>query len=339
MAPQKMAALRKAALLIRFRTARPNIKSRKYATYKTIASILKLTQNEVQHICRKAFTPKKPLTSKQLVRKLDQEHIDFLINAKTLERWAGLTMKQRTIHFHRQFTNKRIAVTSLRRLYLKHKIRCKKVRQEKVMPQKTRENFTIKSRSLVEDIENAKREGRLIVYIDETLFSKRSIKLREWANKNSNLTVNQEDVYVGFRSVIAGMTEERGIGLIKIHDRACVGEDFRDYLIQLRSKLGKRPVSLFMDNAGIHKKPCVKEWWPKLNMEPIWNVGYSPEFQPIEAVFSKVKREFNSQRLNNLVNKTGFNADKAIEAAFRTITTDHCAACVRKSFFLLQRES
>jgi len=74
-------------------------------------------------------------------------------------------------------------------------------------------------------------------------------------------------------------------------------------------------------------------------MEPIWNIGYSPEFQPIEAVFSKVKRYFNSQRLNNLVNKTGFNADKEIEAAFKTITADHCAACVRKSFFLLKRES
>ena len=58
------------------------------------------------------------------------------------------------------------------------------------MPEKTRQNFIINSRSLVEDIENAKREGRLIVYIDEILFSKRSIKLREWATKNSNLTVN-----------------------------------------------------------------------------------------------------------------------------------------------------
>ena len=44
---KKMADLRKVALLIRFRTARPTIKSRKYATYKTIASILNLTQNEV----------------------------------------------------------------------------------------------------------------------------------------------------------------------------------------------------------------------------------------------------------------------------------------------------
>ena len=54
---KKRADLRKAALLIRFRTARPTIKSRKYAAYKTIAMILNLTQNEVQHICRKALIP------------------------------------------------------------------------------------------------------------------------------------------------------------------------------------------------------------------------------------------------------------------------------------------
>ena len=94
-----------------------------------------------------------------------------------------------------------------------------------------------------------------------------------------------------------------------------------------------------MDNATIHKKPCVKEWWPKLNMEPIWNIGYSPEFNPIEAVFSKVKRLFNSQRLNNLVNKTGFNADKEIESAFKQITVDHCRSCIKKSLFLLKNAS
>ena len=94
-----------------------------------------------------------------------------------------------------------------------------------------------------------------------------------------------------------------------------------------------------MDNLSIHKKPEVTEWWPKLNMEPIWNVSYSPEFNPIEAVFSKVKREFNCQRLNNLVNKTGFNIDKEITAAFKKIKADHCASCVRKSLFLLKREA
>ena len=126
--------MRTVALMIRFRTTQPSIKSWKYATYKTIAAALNLTQNEVQHICRKALKPQKTLTSKQLVRKLDQEHIAFLINPITLERWAGLTMQKRTVYFHRKFTNKRIALTSLRRLYLRHGIKCKKVRQEKVMP-------------------------------------------------------------------------------------------------------------------------------------------------------------------------------------------------------------
>ena len=54
-----MAALRAAALLIRFRTTKPSKKGYKFATYKTIASILNLTQNKVQHICRKALKPQK----------------------------------------------------------------------------------------------------------------------------------------------------------------------------------------------------------------------------------------------------------------------------------------
>ena len=39
----KMAALRTAALLIRFRTTKPAKKARKFASYKIIASILNLT--------------------------------------------------------------------------------------------------------------------------------------------------------------------------------------------------------------------------------------------------------------------------------------------------------
>jgi len=94
------------------------------------------------------------------------------------------------VFFHRKFTNKRIAVTSLRRLYLRHGIKCKKVRQEKVMPLAARKDFVQNCRNLVEHIKRAKLEGRLIIYIDEINFTKRSLKLREWSMKNSNLTVN-----------------------------------------------------------------------------------------------------------------------------------------------------
>ena len=248
-------------------------------------------------------------------------------------------MKKRTMYFHRQFTNKRIAVTSLRRLYLKHGIKCKKVRQEKVMPLRARTNFVQNCQLLLNEIEQAKGEGRLLVYLDEINFTKRSLKLREWSGKNTNLTVDQKEVYIGYRSVIASMTEEKGIGLIMIYDQAITAVEFAYYLKKLRAKSGTQPLALFMDRLAVHKSKDIKDLWAKLNIKPVFNVSYSPEYNPIEAVFSKVKRHFNSQRLNNLVNKIGFNADKEIEAAFGLITVDHCAACVRKSLFLLKRES
>ncbi len=90
-----------------------------------------------------------------------------------------------------------------------------------------------------------------------------------------------------------------------------------------------------MDNLTVHKSNKAKDVYQKFNIRPIWNVAYSPEFNPIEAVFSKVKATFSRRRLNFLVNKTGFNIDREIKTSFKQITTDHCAACVRKSLFLL----
>lgn len=232
---ERQALLRKAALLIRFRTDKPTNKSFKYASYRQIAQVLKLTENEVQHICRKAAcqTLKNPTLAK-IIRQLNQEHIDFLLQPKTLELWSGLTMKQRTIMFHRQFTDKRIAVTSLRRLYLKHGVRRKKVRQEKHLPLHVRSGYQEKCRRKLEEITRVKNGGRKLVYLDEINFTKRSVTLKEWSAKNTNLTIDNEDIYIGYRSVIAAMTEEEGIIHVCILEQAVASEDFISYLKKLR---------------------------------------------------------------------------------------------------------
>ena len=87
---------------------------------------------------------------------------------------------------------------------------------------------------------------------------------------------------------------------------------------------------------GVHKSKEVKPFYEKLDIKLILNVSYSPEFNPIEAVFSKVKSLFNHARLNCLVRKIGFNADIEIQKVFKSVTVAHCAACCRKSQHLLQ---
>ena len=120
--------LRTAALLLRFRSTRPTVGADRFMSYAKIARALSITYNEAQHLIRQALKPKKPLTFDQRARLLDREHIEFLTSPSTLESWAGRTMKWRTILFHRRFPDKRIAVTSLRKLYLKHKVKRKRVR-------------------------------------------------------------------------------------------------------------------------------------------------------------------------------------------------------------------
>ena len=88
-------------LLLRFRCARPTPGARNYAAYSTIAGALRMPYNQVQHICRSALRPERTLTSNELVRRLGQEHVDFLLNERVLEQWSGKTMKERTVLFHR----------------------------------------------------------------------------------------------------------------------------------------------------------------------------------------------------------------------------------------------
>ena len=83
----------------------------------------------MEHICRYAES-NAGLRKKRInkLRVLDHEHIAFLTDHNTLKEWAGKTGKERCLLFHRRFPNKRLAITTLRRIYAKHKIKRKKVR-------------------------------------------------------------------------------------------------------------------------------------------------------------------------------------------------------------------
>ena len=84
-------------------------------------------------------------------------HLDFLLSPVTLEQWAGLSLKERTVRFHRRFTDKRIAVTSLRRLYLRNGVKRKKVRQEKAMPLGSRIKFAQNCKNLLATLAEVRR--------------------------------------------------------------------------------------------------------------------------------------------------------------------------------------
>ena len=48
-----------------------------------------------------------------------------------------------------------------------------------------------------------------------------------------------------------------------------------------------------MDNLSVHKTLAAQTAYRHLDIKPIFNLAYSPEYNPIELVFSQVKRIFN----------------------------------------------
>ena len=80
----------------------------------------------------------------------------------------------------------------------------------------------------------------------------------------------------------------------------------------------------------------MKPIYVELDIVPVFNVGYTPEFNPIESVFSQVKRVFCRERLNKLVNNEEFDTNKMIHNAFSKVTKTTIDACIRKSMNMIR---
>ena len=63
-------------------------------------------------------------------------------------------------------------------------------------------------------------------------------------------------------------------------------EDFLDFLIRLDNLVKGKPFVVFMDNLSVHRSKKVRELMDQLKIEPIFNVAYSPEYNPIELCFT-----------------------------------------------------
>ena len=63
-------------------------------------------------------------------------------------------------------------------------------------------------------------QQRRILYLDEICFTKLSFQGKDWRGKNTNLAVDQRDIYTGYHVAIAAISEEKGVDQIMIYSAA-----------------------------------------------------------------------------------------------------------------------
>jgi transposase len=87
------------------------------------------------------------------------------------------------------------------------------------------------------------------------------------------------------------------------YHRSVNTERFIEFLQLLKKRLPISKVVLFMDNLSVHRCSRSLDEMAKLGFSPIFNTAYSPEHNPIEMIFSKVKHHFKTIKTNAIVKK------------------------------------
>ena len=86
-----------------------------------------------------------------------------------------------------------------------------------------------------------------------------------------------------------------------------------------------------MDNLSAHKAPAVRAWIEKAGAEVLYLPPYSPDLNPIEKAWAKLK-----QRLRAVKARTKETLDQAITEALPCITPDNAKAWFRLALNGLQ---
>ena len=91
-----------------------------------------------------------------------------------------------------------------------------------------------------------------------------------------------------------------------------------------------------MDNLLIHKYSSTLRMYDKLNIVPVFAPISSPELNPIEFLFSKLKALTRKERLKDLVNNRKRTYNQIVPEVIRQVTKEdvnNCIYHVYKTYF------
>ena len=146
------------------------------------------------------------------------------------------------------------------------------------------------------DITKARHDGYRIVYIDETVFTRKTFSDKEWCLPQQNVTIDQDQLNETTLALLSGISREKGQEHFKIFEKSVNIPKFKQYLEELREKNPGEKIALFMDNLSVHISKKTKDTMQKNGFKWIFNLPYEPEYNPIECTFSKIKQKFKSLR-------------------------------------------
>lgn len=167
------------------------------------------------------------------------------------------------------------------------------------------------------------RQGRIdpvrLVFIDETWTKTNMSPLRGWAPRGARLKAKAPHGHWNTTTFLAALRHDR-IDAPWLFEGPINGESFLLYVEKvLLPTLGPGDI-VVMDNLGSHKSKAVRRAIRRVGAKLIFLPKYSPDLNPIEQVFAKLKHF-----LRKAAARTPEALSEAVAQILDTFSPEECA--------------
>jgi transposase len=140
------------------------------------------------------------------------------------------------------------------------------------------------------------------VYIDESGVDRNLVKERGWGKVGEQLIGKKKGKREKRINIIAGYVNKEAIAPL-IFEEKCETELFNKWLEELLLPVVRPGQVIIMDNATFHKSPKTRQLIAGAKCELVYLPAYSPELNPIEKYWAKMKKWLreNRDRFNDIL--------------------------------------
>lgn len=150
------------------------------------------------------------------------------------------------------------------------------------------QHLTSATSAFLEARDRFQSEGRLFVSLDETSFGRHVRDIHGYSIIGTRLVIPKKQPRVTTQSCLAAVTRYTVLRT-QLIDGSYNKDRFLSFLTDLQLPAGS---VLLLDNVRFHHSRCARELAQARGWELLFTPPYSPWFNPIEGIFSVVKRAY-----------------------------------------------
>lgn len=194
------------------------------------------------------------------------------------------------------YINNKVSISTIHRILKNNNISHKKIKNHLVFKsideiENIRKDFVKKIN--INEINNN-------IYIDESSFCINDNKRYGYSLKGNKINITKHSKFRERYSLIMAVSNT-DVLCYKIVKNGVKSAEYIDF-IEKNINIFKNN-NVYQDNARIHHTLKLKELINKNNLSFKYNPPYSPEFNPIEIIFSKMKTLYRKLKHNNIINE------------------------------------